>query len=157
MCYKWQNKTNIIMRNLLFFLKLTLACPLSALMRQTWSPRFQGSWRVAVWLVNACLKQLLWGLLLLHQVWLQSPWRGPQQGRVRAEVGAGKDLELEAAVWPLKQGERLMARVWLHWVVRLHWWQEGWRLPGSWESLSCLHLPGAKKERRIRIKSTGEM
>lgn len=35
MCYKWQNKTNIIMRNLLFFLKLTLACPLSALMRQT--------------------------------------------------------------------------------------------------------------------------
>lgn len=39
---------------------------------------------------------------------------------MRAEVGAEKDLELEAAVWPLKQGERLMARVWLHWVVRLH-------------------------------------
>ena len=39
---------------------------------------------------------------------------------MRAEVGAGRDLELEAEVWPLKQGERLMARVWLRWVVCPH-------------------------------------
>lgn len=39
---------------------------------------------------------------------------------MKAEVGAGKDWEQEAEVWALKQGERLMARVWLRWVGRPH-------------------------------------
>lgn len=39
---------------------------------------------------------------------------------MKAEVGAGKDWELEAEVWALKWGERLMVRAWLCWVRRSH-------------------------------------
>lgn len=37
---------------------------------------------------------------------------------MKAEVGAGKDWELEPELWALKQGERLRAKVWLRWVGR---------------------------------------
>lgn len=46
------------------------------------------------------------------------PWWGPLQVLAKAEVGAGKDWELEAEVWALKRGERLMERVWPRWVGR---------------------------------------
>lgn len=103
-----------------FYLELTLPRPLSALLSQISFPHCQGSWLAAGWLVNACLKQVLWQQLLWRLVSLRCPWWGPQQGLVKAEDGAGKDWEQEAEVWGLKQGERLMARVWLHWVGRLH-------------------------------------